>query len=124
MVLDFKIDPVTIENTPVIRVSGEVDLHTAPQLLSTLDQFQQAGHTVIVLNLVNTQYIDSTGLGQLVGSFATALRKGGQMKLLNLTKKVREVLQITKLSIVFEIFEDEGKAIQSFKVPAPTFPRP
>ena len=68
----------------------------------------------ILLNLAEVSYIDSSGLGQLIGSYATITSRGGQMKLLNLQKKVKDLMQITKLMTVFESYTDEGEALASF----------
>ena len=69
----------------------------------------------ILLNLSEVSYIDSSGLGQLIGSYATVTDRGGQMKLFNLQKKVTDLLQITKLLTIFETFDNESKALASFK---------
>ena len=68
----------------------------------------------IILNLANVNYIDSSGIGELVSTYTTVTNAGGQLKLLNLTKKIHELLQITKLLTVFQVFEDEQAAINSF----------
>ena len=69
----------------------------------------------IVLNLAGTNYIDSRGLGTLVHLYTTARNNGGAIKLANLTRRIGELLQVTKLLTVFEVFESEHKAVQSFK---------
>jgi anti-sigma B factor antagonist len=68
----------------------------------------------ILLNLAEVSYIDSSGLGQLIGSYATVTERGGQLKLLNLQKKVTDLLQITKLLTIFETFDNEARALASF----------
>jgi anti-sigma B factor antagonist len=68
----------------------------------------------IILNLAEVDYIDSSGVGELVGSFTTVRNSGGELKLLNLTQKVRDVLHVTKLYTVFDIKDDEFKAVRSF----------
>ena len=72
------------------------------------------GQTKILLNLGDINYIDSSGIGELVGALTTVRKQGGDVKLLNLTKKVHEVLQITKLYTVFDVKDDEAGAIKSF----------
>ena len=72
------------------------------------------GSKNIVLNLGDVTYIDSSGIGELVSSFTTVSGQGGQLKLLNLTKRVHDLLQITKLYTVFEIHDDEAKGVRSF----------
>jgi anti-sigma B factor antagonist len=73
------------------------------------------GQRKILLNLGSVSYIDSAGLGTLISSYATVKREGGTMKLVNLTKRVQDLLAITKLITVFETFDDEREAIASFK---------
>ena len=73
-----------------------------------------AGKKKIVLNLGDVTYIDSSGIGELVSGFTTVTNQGGQLKLLSLTKKVKDLLQITKLYTVFEVHDDETAAIRSF----------
>jgi anti-sigma B factor antagonist len=72
------------------------------------------GNKKIVLNLGEVTYIDSSGIGELVSAFTTVSNNGGNLKLLNLTKRVQDLLQITKLYTVFEVFNDEASAVASF----------
>jgi anti-sigma B factor antagonist len=73
------------------------------------------GQKHILLNLGDVTYIDSSGIGELVSAFTTAKNQGGELKLLNLTRKVHDLLQITKLYTVFDVKDDEASAIASFK---------
>src|SRR5262249_18522547 len=73
------------------------------------------GQKKILLNLGDVTYIDSSGIGELVSAFTSVRNQGGELKLLNLTKKVHDLLQITKLYTVFDIKDDEAKAIEAFK---------
>ena len=72
------------------------------------------GKKKIILNLAEVDYIDSSGVGELVGSFTTVRNAGGELKLLNLTQKVHDVLHVTKLYTVFDIKDDEFQAVKSF----------
>ena len=72
------------------------------------------GKKKLLLNLAEVSYIDSSGIGEMVSGFTTVTNQGGQVKLLNLTKRVKDLLQITKLYTVFEVFEDEAAAVRSF----------
>ena len=72
------------------------------------------GHSKILLNLANVSYIDSAGLGELTAAFTTTKNRGGQLKLLNLTKRVQDLMQITKLYTVFDVYDNEREAIASF----------
>ena len=75
------------------------------------------GRNQIVLNLARVAYIDSSGLGELISGHVTLNNKGGQIKLLNLTQRLQELMTITKLLTIFEVYEDESKAVDSFKIP-------
>jgi anti-sigma B factor antagonist len=100
----------------VVDMSGRISLGDGSALLRTLvRQLLAEDRTLILLNLADVNYIDSSGIGELVSAFTTVKGRGGDMKLLNLTKKVHDLLQITKLFTVFEVFNEESKAIQSFK---------
>ena len=113
--MSLRMNKRQVDSVTVIDMSGKIILgEETAQLRETVKKILSKGNDRILLNLSDVSYIDSSGLGQLVSCFATTSGKGGQMKLLNLTNKVKEVLQITKLSTVFDIFEDESKAIQSF----------
>jgi anti-sigma B factor antagonist len=72
------------------------------------------GRRKIVLNLADVPYIDSAGLGEIVRTYTTVSRQGGQMKLLNLTKRITDLLSITKLLTVFETYDNEADAVRSF----------
>jgi anti-sigma B factor antagonist len=80
----------------------------------TLRDLVAQGNKKIVLNLGEVSYIDSSGIGELVSAFTTVTNQGGRFKLLSLTKRVQDLLQITKLYTVFEVFDDEAAAVGSF----------
>lgn len=73
------------------------------------------GGTKIILNLADVNYIDSAGIGELMSAYTSVANLGGKLKLLNLTKRVHEVLAITKLLTVFDVFDNEKAAVDSFK---------
>ena len=73
-----------------------------------------SGQKKLLLNLGEVSYIDSSGIGEMVSGFTTVANQGGTVKLLNLTKRVKDLLQITKLYTVFEVFDDEAAAVRSF----------
>ncbi len=100
----------------VIDFSGRMTLGEGSALLrKTVRQLLDEGRTLLLLNLGDVDYIDSAGIGELVSAYTAAKSRGGDMKLLNLTKKVRDLLQITKLYTVFDVHSDEGSALRSFK---------
>ncbi len=74
----------------------------------------QQGHTKLLLNLGEVSYVDSAGLGELVQSYAIVNKNGGTLKLLNVTKRIKDLLSITKLLMVFETFDSEAEAVTSF----------
>ncbi|HTS66314.1 MAG TPA: STAS domain-containing protein [Candidatus Acidoferrales bacterium] len=89
--------------------------HGAGTLRHSLRDLLVGGHKKILLNLGGVTALDSTGIGDLVASFATINNQGGQLKLLNVTKRVKDLLLLTKLYTVFEVFEDESAAVNSFR---------
>jgi anti-sigma B factor antagonist len=88
---------------------GSVALRTAIRRLI------EEGKKKILLNLANVGYIDSSGIGELVSSFTTINREGGQLKLLNLSQKIRDLMVITKLHTVFDVYDGETEGLNSFK---------
>ncbi len=105
-----------VDNVAVVDVSGRITLGQETQLLrETIQRLLGEGQTKILLNLGDVAYIDSAGIGELVSAFTSARNRGGELKLLKLTRRVRDVVQITKLYTVFDIRDDEPAAIKSFK---------
>jgi len=101
--------------TTVVDISGRITLGEGSAMLRSLvRQLLDHGRKQIVLNLADVNYIDSSGIGELVSSFTAVKKEGGELKLLNLTKKVHDLLLITKLFTVFDVHSDEEKAITSF----------
>lgn len=99
----------------IVDVSGRITLGDGSGILrDTVKSLIDKGQKNILLNLGDVSYIDSAGLGELVGSYATVTNQGGQIKLLNAQSKVRDVLQVTKLYTVFEVFTNETEAVRSF----------
>ena len=100
----------------VIDLSGRITLGEGSALLrETLRDLLNKGHKNIVLNLGDVNYIDSSGIGELVSGFTSVKNQGGELKLLHLTKKVHDLLQITKLYTVFDVHSDEHAAVSSFR---------
>ncbi len=103
-------------NVYVVDLSGRITLGEASGLLrETIKDLMSGDKKNILLNLADVSYIDSSGLGELVGGFATVSNRGGKLKLVNVQKRVHELMQVTKLYTVFEIFPDEPSAIRSFQ---------
>lgn len=99
----------------VVDLNGKMTLGEGDELLrDKVNSLIQQGHKKIILNLAEVPYIDSAGLGEVVRTYTTVSRQGGSLKLLNLTKRIQDLLAITKLLTVFETFENEQDAIKSF----------
>ena len=113
MSMEFKrrqLDDVTI-----VDLRGRITLgEGSVTVRETVHDLLSKGLKRILLNLGEVNYIDSSGIGELVSAFTAAKKQGGELKLLNLTKKVHDLLQITKLSTVFDVADDETAAVRSF----------
>ncbi len=115
----MQIEERTVGDVVVLDLKGRVTLGEGDQLLKDkVNSLVNQGRKRIVLNLAGVPYIDSAGLGEIVGSYTTVSRQGGSLKLLNLTKKITDLLAITKLLTVFETFDSEDEAVRSFSASA------
>jgi anti-sigma B factor antagonist len=104
-----------VDGVTVVDMSGRITLGEGSVVLrDSIRDLVGKGQKKILLNLGDVTYIDSSGIGELVSAFTAVRREGGELKLLNLTKKVHDLLQITKLYTVFDIKDDETAAIKSF----------
>jgi len=99
----------------IVDTSGKLTLGEATSALrTTIRELVQGGSRKIVLNMADVSYMDSSGLGELIAAHTTVTTAGGEIKLLNLAKRVHDLLKLTKLYTVFEAFEDEAAAVASF----------
>ncbi len=113
--MSFRATPREAGNVTVIDVSGRITLgEGSATLRQMIRDLLGKGQKRIVINLGDVSYIDSSGIGELVSGYTTVKGQGGELKLLNLTKKVHDLLQITKLYTVFDVHNDEQSAIRSF----------
>lgn len=104
-----------VEDVTVVDVSGKIQLGEGSSALrDEIRALIDAGAKKILLNLSEVTYIDSSGIGELVSGFTSVGNAGGVLKLLGLTKRVKDLLQITKLYTVFDVHEEEAHAIKSF----------
>jgi anti-sigma B factor antagonist len=112
MQLQQKIDG----NVAIITVDGDITLNKGGDVLlkDKVQSLIQQGQKNIVIDLGGVSYVDSAGLGQLVHAYATTKNKGGALKLLNVTKRLKDLLVVTKLLTVFETYDDEKAALASF----------
>jgi anti-sigma B factor antagonist len=111
----MQIDQRVVGDVVVLDLKGKITLGEGDELLKDkVNSLVNQGHKKIVLNLADVPYIDSAGLGEIVRTYTTVSRQGGSLKLLNLTKRITDLLAITKLLTVFETFDAENEAIKSF----------
>lgn len=103
----------------ILDVKGRITLGDGDELLKDkVNSLVSTGKKKIILNLAEVPYVDSAGLGEIVRTYTTVSRQGGSLKLLNLTKRISDLLSITKLLTVFETFDSEADAIKSFQASA------
>jgi anti-sigma B factor antagonist len=104
-----------VGDVTILDLSGKITIgEGSVQLREAVRRLLDDGKKKILLNLGDVAYVDSSGIGELVSSYTTTNNQGGQLKLLNLTKKIQDLLMITKLLTVFETFEKEPDALASF----------
>jgi anti-sigma B factor antagonist len=113
--VSVKLNTRQVGDVTVLDISGRITLGEGSSTLrDTLRELTAKGNKKILLNLSDVSYIDSSGIGELVSGFTSVSNQGGTLKLLGLTKRVKDLLQITKLYTVFDVHEDEAHAIRSF----------
>ena len=113
--MSVKLNTRQVGDVNVVDVAGRITLGEGSSALrDLLREMVGKGDKKILLNLGDVSYIDSSGIGELVSGFTTVTNSGGQLKLLGLNKRVKDLLQITKLYTVFDVHEDEAGAVRSF----------
>ncbi|MBY0492806.1 MAG: STAS domain-containing protein [Cyanobacteria bacterium] len=106
----------TVSDVTVLDLKGKMTLGEGDELLKDkINSLLASGKKKLLLNLEAVPYIDSAGLGEVVRTYTTVSRQGGSLKLLNLTKRIEDLLSITKLLTVFDTFDSEAEAIKSYK---------
>ena len=106
----------TVSDVTVLDLKGKMTLGEGDELLKDkINSLLASGKKKLLLNLEAVPYIDSAGLGEVVRTYTTVSRQGGSLKLLNLTKRIEDLLSITKLLTVFDTYDNEADAIQSYK---------
>ncbi len=111
----MRIEEREVGEVLILDLSGKLTIGEGDELLKDkINSLIQQGRRKLVLNLAGVPYIDSAGLGEIVRTYTTVSRQGGKLKLLNLTKRIQDLLAITKLLTVFETFDSEQEAVQSF----------
>ena len=113
--MSAKLNTRQVGDVTVIDVSGRITLGEGSSVIrDTVHDLITSGHRKILLNLGDVTYIDSSGIGELVAGYTSMANAGGTLKLLSLTKRVKDLLQITKLYTVFDVHEEEAHAVRSF----------
>ena len=111
----MQIEQRAVGSVMILDLKGKVTLGEGDEVLKDkINSLILQGHKKMLLNLADVLYIDSAGLGEIVRTYTTVSRQGGQLKLVNLTKRITDLLMITKLLTVFETFDNEQEALQSF----------
>jgi anti-sigma B factor antagonist len=106
----------TVSEVTVLDLKGKMTLGEGDELLKDkINSLLASGKKKLLLNLEAVPYIDSAGLGEVVRTYTTVSRQGGSLKLLNLTKRIEDLLSITKLLTVFDTFDSEAEAVKSYK---------
>ena len=114
--MSMKTSTRQVDGVTIVDCSGRITLGEGSVILrDAVRDLLAKGQKKLLLNLGEVTYIDSSGIGELVSAFTTVRNQGGELKLLNLTKKVHDLLQITKLYTVFDVKEEETSAIKAFK---------
>jgi anti-sigma B factor antagonist len=115
----MQIEERAVGDVVLLDLKGKITLGEGDELLKDkVNSLVNQGFKKIVLNLADVPYIDSAGLGEVVRTYTTVSRQGGSLKLLNLTKRITDLLSITKLLTVFETFDSENEAVRSFSASA------
>jgi anti-sigma B factor antagonist len=113
--MNLTMNPRQIGDVKIVDITGRIELgQESAAVRNLVGDLLNEGHKKILLNLAGVDYIDSSGLGALVSAFSTVHKAGGQLKLLNLTDKVGDLMEVTKLYTVFDIATDEETALKSF----------
>lgn len=113
--MSVKLTTRQVGDVTVIDATGRITLgEAASTFRDMVRDLATKGNKKLLVNLGDVSYIDSSGIGEMVSGFTTVTNHGGQLKLLGLSKRVKDLLQITKLYTVFEVFDDEASAVRSF----------
>jgi len=114
--VSLKVSTRKVANVTIVDLSGKIVLgkHSG-EVRDAVRELLLKGHKRILLNLEDVDYVDSSGLAELVSSLTSTAARGGALKLLRVQKKVAEAMRVTKISSVFEVFDHEGDALRSFE---------
>lgn len=112
--MNFSLTIRQAEKISLVEVSGRLTSFESAAFRDAIQRLLKEGHTSILLNLTGLDYLDSSGIGELVRNYMSVVKKGGTMKVVGLAPKVEEILRVTQLYQVFPEFPDEASALQSF----------
>ena len=112
----MQLEERVVGDVAIVKVTGDITLNRGGDVLlkDKVQSLLQQGHTKLVLDLSGVSYVDSAGLGELVQAYATTRNRGGALKLHGITKRLHDLLIVTKLLTVFEVFDNEAEAVASF----------
>jgi anti-sigma B factor antagonist len=111
----MQIEERVVDDVTILDLKGKMTLGEGDELLKDkINSLASQGHKKLVLNLEGVPYIDSAGLGEIVRTYTSISRQGGKLKLLNVSKRIYDLLVITKLVTIFDSYEDEAEAVRSF----------
>jgi anti-sigma B factor antagonist len=113
----MQIEQRIVDNVAIIKVNGDITLNKGGDVLlkDKVQSLLHQGYTNLLIDLSSVSYVDSAGLGELVQTYVTAKNKGGRLRLLNPTKRLKDLLVVTKLLTVFDSFDNEAAALASFQ---------
>ncbi len=110
----MKIERGDVQGVPVLRLSGELDLSSVPEVRRAIRAYIDENRVNLIINLTDLEFIDSSGLGVLVGGLARVREKQGEIKLVCANRRILRVFEMTRLTQLFEIYQDEAAAVADF----------
>ncbi|MHB2018723.1 MAG: STAS domain-containing protein [Candidatus Xenobia bacterium] len=117
--MDIKVNTRQLsEGVYAVEVQGEIDVYTSPRVKETINELIEGSHYNFVINLEGVRYIDSTGLGVLIGALKKVREHNGRIVLICTNPQIKKIFNITGLIKIFEIYKDEEEALKSFRTPA------
>jgi anti-sigma B factor antagonist len=120
--VNFSVQVRQAEGVSLVDVTGRLTSFESRAFREMIQGLLKQGQTNLVLNLTGLEYLDSSGVGELVRNYMSVVKKGGAMKVVGLAPKVEEILKVTQLYQVFPEFPDEASALESFSAPTDTSP--
>ncbi|NOY23160.1 MAG: STAS domain-containing protein [Acidobacteria bacterium] len=114
----LEIKEKAVATVTILNLKGKITIGSGDAMLrKRIEDMIKSGHRQIILNMARVSYLDSSGTGELVSCLIKTRRENGQLKLLNISQKIQDILQIAQLFSIFEVFTDEAEAVASFLLP-------